>query len=133
MTSQPDSRLISSLASLSRAAGAVVILLGGLVLVGWVLDITALKSVLPGLVTIKVNTAVAFVLAGMSLWMLWTGHPDQRMRRIARACAFVVPLIGSLTLSEHLLGWDLGIDQLLIKEPLGAWAPPTAPTTSACG
>ncbi len=102
-----------------------MILVGCLVLVGWVLNINALKSVLPGLETMKANTALAFVLAGLSLWLLWTGQADPpggTRRYIARVCAAIVSLMGLLTLSEYLLGWDLGIDQLLFKESLEAAA-----------
>lgn len=120
MTIQPNISLISSLKSFSRTASYTVIFVGLLVLVGWVMDIIVLKSVFPGLVTMKANTALAFVLAGMSLWLLWTEQADQRLRRIAQACAVIVALIGLLTLSEYLFGWDLRIDQLLFKESLGA-------------
>ncbi|HYG34193.1 MAG TPA: ATP-binding protein, partial [Clostridia bacterium] len=41
-------------------------------------------------------------------------------RVIGGAAAFIVLLIGSLTLSEHLFQYDLGIDQLLATEPAGA-------------
>ena len=54
---------------LSQAANAVVLLVGLLVLVGWILDIPALQAVVPGLATMKPNTAVAFFLAGMALWL----------------------------------------------------------------
>ncbi|MEK6601655.1 MAG: hypothetical protein AABZ09_07215, partial [Candidatus Binatota bacterium] len=107
-------RLISSVKSFSRTASYTVIFVGLLVLVGWVMDITVLKSVFPGLVTMKANTALAFVLAGMSLWLLWTEQADQRLRRIAQACAVIVGLIGLLTLSEYLIG--SGVRQLACSE-----------------
>ncbi len=134
MTPHSNIRRIALLKSFSRAASGTVILVGCLALVGWVLNITALKSILPGLVTMKANTALAFVLAGVSLWILCAEQTDQRMRRIARACAAIVALIGFLTLGEYLSGWDLGIDQLLFEEALGAvgtFAPGRmAPTTA---
>jgi PAS domain S-box-containing protein len=86
------------------------------VLVSWGLDNAVLKSVFPGAVTMKANTALAFVLAGMSLWMLGTDQASLRRRRIAVACAALVALIGSLTFAEYLFGWNLGIDQLLFQE-----------------
>jgi PAS domain S-box-containing protein len=86
------------------------------VLVGWGLDNAVLKSVFPGAVTMKANTALAFVLAGMSLWLLGTDQASLRRRRIAVACAALVALIGSLTFAEYLFGWNLGIDQLLFQE-----------------
>ena len=91
-------------------------IVGCLVLVGWAFDLAALKSVLPGLATMKANTALGFILAGVSLWLLGTEQANQRTRCIAQACAGIVALLGLLTLSEYLFGWDLGIDQLLIRD-----------------
>ncbi|MDP2929265.1 MAG: PAS domain S-box protein, partial [Candidatus Omnitrophota bacterium] len=41
-------------------------------------------------------------------------------RVISGACFFIMTLVGLLTLSEYLFGWNLGMDQLLFKEPAGA-------------
>jgi hypothetical protein len=46
-----------------------VALLGLLVLVGWLGGVPALKSVLPGAVEMKANTAVALVLASLSIYL----------------------------------------------------------------
>ena len=95
-------------------------MVGFLVLVGWITDIPYLKSVLPSLPTMKPNTAFAFILAGVSLWILQREQTSQSTYRIGQACAAVVALAGMLTLSEYVLDWDLGFDQLLVKEPSGA-------------
>jgi len=108
--------LSSSLDSFSQIASASVTIVGCLVLVGWAFEIAALKSVLPGLVTMKANTALAFILGGVSLWLLQSEQANQRTRRIAQICAFIVALLGLLTLSEDLFCWDLGIDQLLFQD-----------------
>ena len=47
-----------SLIFISRAAAVAVVLLGCLALVGWIFDIRILKSVFPGFVTMKANTAL---------------------------------------------------------------------------
>lgn len=110
----------SSLKVFISAASGLVSLLGGLVLIGWALDISALKSVFPGSVTMKANTALAFLLAGLALWIFHRGQVEASKRRLAQGCAVIVTSIGLLTLSEYIFGWDLGIDQLLFKEEQGA-------------
>ena len=106
---------------------ATAVLVGCMVLVGWILDSATLKSVVPGLVTMKANTALAFILAGASLWLLRAERIPPRARRSARAGAGLVVAIGALTLSEYLGGWDWHIDQLLFTEP------PEADGTNAPG
>ena len=95
---------------------------GGLVLIGWLLDIAMLKSFWPGPVTMKANAALAFVFGGCALWMLGGDPADPfagRRRRVGQVFASIVALIGLLTLGEYLLGWDLGIDQWLFQDPRG--------------
>src|SRR5579885_1773176 len=55
---------------LPGAAGAGVIVVGVLVLVGWAVGVPVLTSVVPGLVPMNPATAVAFMLAGLSLLCL---------------------------------------------------------------
>ncbi|MGZ4287311.1 MAG: PAS domain-containing hybrid sensor histidine kinase/response regulator [Solirubrobacteraceae bacterium] len=94
------------------APGVLVVLAAGVVLVGWLVNIGALKSLSPGFSQMKVNTAVAFGCAGVSLLLLQA----RRGRRLAQALAIVVVLIGATTLCEYVLGWHLGIDQLLVRD-----------------
>ncbi|MBI3961709.1 MAG: hypothetical protein HY335_03075 [Deinococcus sp.] len=114
------SRFSSSLQLFAQAAGALAILVGCLVLVGWLLDIAALKGILPGLATMKPNAAIAFLLVGLSLWLLLREQAARWKRNVARGCALLVALLGLLTLSEYLFSWDLGIDQLLFPEAVRA-------------
>jgi len=110
----------SPLRTCSRLVSVAAFLTGCLVLVGWVLDVAALKSVAPSLVAMKANTALNFVLLGASLWLLAPERVGRRRRRAAQGCALLVAAIGALTLGEYVLGWDAGIDQWLFREPAGA-------------
>jgi signal transduction histidine kinase len=115
---QRDPRLVLFFTHLSEAASVVVFFVGCLVLGGWALDVAGLRTfVLPGLISMKANAALGHALIGTSLWLLQTRRAGRRARRVAQACALIVALIGSLTLVEYLLGQDLGIDQLLFREP----------------
>ena len=109
---------LAMLKVISLTASIAVILVGCLVLVGWMLDIETLKRVLPGLLAMNPIAAIAFILAGVSLRLLRTERGDQRRLRIAQGCAFAVAMVGLLRLIEVLFGWDVGIDQLLFREKL---------------
>lgn len=116
------------LAGLIGGAALACIALGALVLAGWTLDIVALKSVWPGFVSMKANTALAFVLCGAALWELRLSSSDTRdgTRRPAQIAAVTVFALAALTLGEHLFSWNAGIDQLLFHERAvasGALAP----------
>lgn len=110
------SQVSDRLELLSQAANTIVLIVGLLVLVGWTADIPALKSVAPGLVTMKPNTAVGFFLAGMALWLFQDEQIRPWKRRLALGCALSVAMIGFLTLMEYLWRWDSGIDQLLFRD-----------------
>ncbi|WP_242057884.1 MULTISPECIES: EAL domain-containing protein [Nostoc] len=112
--------------SFSQKASIAVVLVGCAVIVGWIQDITVLKSIVPGWVAMKANTAICLILGGTSLW-LWHWQPRIAIRRtIAQACALFVLLIGLLTLIQYAFNVDLGIDQIFFHtsiDPLGDAAP----------
>ena len=98
--------------TLSRRSGELVVAIGCLVLVGWMLDIEALKSVVPGLAGMKSMSALLFVLSGASLWL----YARQKSKLLTQACAFLVLLVSMLTIGEYLLNTDLGIDQIFVRD-----------------
>ena len=132
----PNPRLVLALQSFAKGAGLAVSLAGALVLAGWALDLTVVKSISSGFVSMKPNVAMAFVLSGVTLHLLSTDPTNGHLRFVALASAFVVAVIGFLTLSEYLYGWNLNIDHLLFSEPAGALgtsAPARmAPTSALC-
>ena len=102
-------------------AGAAAALIGAFWLAAWLMGFGARWSA-SGVLTVKTNMAVGLVLSGAALLLLATGGATSWHRRLGAAAAAVVLLIGAATLSEYLVGWDLGIDQLLATEPAGAVA-----------
>src|SRR5258706_11042665 len=64
----------------------------------------------------KPNSAAAFVLAGLSLWLSEAPPSKVGAHRLGALCAMVMGGIGVLTVAEYLLGWDLGIDRLLARD-----------------
>jgi hypothetical protein len=61
---------LATQAALVRACAAVTAVLGLTVLLGWTVDVPLLKSVLPGAVEMKANTAVGLMLAACALFIL---------------------------------------------------------------
>ncbi|MBW4665898.1 MAG: HAMP domain-containing histidine kinase [Cyanomargarita calcarea GSE-NOS-MK-12-04C] len=101
----------------SKAIALLVILLGCFVLVGWMFEIEAIKGgFLGNAAAMKVNTAIGFILSGSSLWLLQTQPGTLWSRFAAQAIAIIVALIGLLTSTQYLFGWDLGIDQLVFHD-----------------
>jgi len=115
MTNQSHSSPRFSLLSFSRVAAVIVAIIAGLVLIGWIWDVETLKTGWPGLLTMKANSALAFLLASLSLWSLGAKAQPQS-RFLAQTCAAVVAIIGLVTLNEYAFGWDLRIDQLLFQD-----------------
>ena len=123
-----------------NASAIVAVGTGCVVLSGWVFHVEPLKSVLPGLVTMKVNTALGVAFSGMALWLLLPGGSLTRRTQIGRFLAILIVLLSAVTLSEYLFGWDLRIDQLLLPDSgspgttyLGRMAPTTATAFFAIG
>ena len=117
MTDHP--RNLTGYRFLASGAGAAVILIGGLVLAGWAFDVAVLKSLIPGLTAMNPGgTALAFLLAGVSLWTQAAAGATPRRRAVGIAAAAGVLLIGLVRVGSYLAGWDVGPDQLLFRSAL---------------
>lgn len=68
----------------------------------------------------KANTALAFVLGGISLWLISSSPKSWSIDLLARGCAALTALIGILTVGEYVLDLNFGIDALLVRESLAA-------------
>lgn len=102
--------------ALVRRAGAFVLVVAGIVLLGWQLDISVLRSVVPGPVAMNPTTALVFALAAGSLLALRTQPAEcrpSRRRRAAKLAAAAVTTVGVTTVAGYLLGRNLGLDQIL--------------------
>ena len=110
--SEPNARLFKLLRVYCQATAIAVMGLGCTVLYGWEFHVEILKTVLPGLVAMKANSATSMVCSGLSLWLLLRGESHILSHRIARFLALVPTLFGAATLSEYIFRVNLGVDQL---------------------
>jgi hypothetical protein len=116
MTSQANTRTLSILRLYVNAASVIAISIGIIVMLGWFFDIQNLKSVIPNAATMKFNTALCFSLTGISLWLLRSEENRSKKPYIGKIIASLVVVLGSLTLSEYLFSWGLGIDQFFMQD-----------------
>ncbi|QRK12025.1 hypothetical protein JQX13_19460 [Archangium violaceum] len=110
-------RLCRVLRRLASIEGGLVLLVGLVVIVAWVFGLDSLKGLRPGLPTMNVNTALCFMLSGIALVLASIPHASPFKRRAAQVGAGLVALLGGLTLLQYVLDVDLGIDQLLVRDP----------------
>jgi signal transduction histidine kinase len=103
-----------------RSVVVVICLAALTTLYGWAFAIPALRSLIPGAVQMKVNTALAFLLSGIALHCL-VSKPTSFARRAAALLACAVAGIGAASLTEYVFGWRLGIDELFVQDNADAF------------
>ena len=104
--------------SISRVCAGTAAAIGALAFAGWIFDARLLMQILPGQVAMVPNTAVAFLLTGLALWM--RAGPASRSAVLAsRAAAAAAGLLGLLNLVEYVSGRNLGIDEALFRDTAG--------------
>src|SRR5438105_8814422 len=92
--------------------GALLLLLGSIVMAGWWLEVRFLVRILPGYTPMVFNTALCFALAGAVL--LVPALPLSGSLRFSTLGAAALIAIGSLVVAEHLLRAEPGIDWPLL-------------------
>ncbi|WP_326541516.1 response regulator [Pseudorhodoferax sp.] len=103
----------------ARLACALSALLALAVLAGWQFDLPALRSLIPGAVQMKANTALALLACACALWL-------RTLRATAAGpaatlLAVAVAALGLVTLGEYLFGWNPGVDEALFRDSADAY------------
>jgi signal transduction histidine kinase len=93
-----------------RASAASLVLLGGLVMVGWWLRIPAIVQISADFTPMQFNTALGFVLCGAGLGALALRRPA-----LVLASAAAIAAIAGLTLVQYATGLSLGLDEVFVE------------------
>jgi PAS domain S-box-containing protein len=96
----------------SGILAAIVVLVGFGVILGWLLEIEALKTVFPNFSPMPPSTAVALLVSGAALWIYQRPGVTAWRGRTLTALAALAGGLGLLTLVEQLGGFSLGVDRL---------------------
>jgi len=107
-----------------NASCIAAIVVGCLVLCGWISHIELLKSALLGTASIEIKTALGLIFLGTSLWLLLPDPPRRAYRYAGLFLATLAAFIGAITV----------IDQLFFSQTVGVLAtysrtPPITATT----
>ena len=100
----------------SIVASVATFFVGTLVLLSWAFDLPLIRTIRPGLLTMKANTAACFVLSAAALFILARESRRGRSRFLGYLCAGIVVTIAALTMVEYFTQSDFHIDQLLFKD-----------------
>lgn len=99
------------------SAAVAIIAIAFAVIIGWLLDITILKCVVPGFPEMKPNTAFSFLLGGAGILTIARGRGHLRDEYLRVFCGGLILVIGGLTLIQYLAQVSVGIDTLLFSAP----------------
>src|ERR1700752_3199656 len=109
-------RQLKQYRALSIGLASLAFCIGGAALMGWIFKVDALKRIHPALVTMKANTAVCLMLVAVSVFLVQDSSASPIKRRLALVLAAIVATVGLIPFSEHVFGWNSGLDQLLFHE-----------------
>jgi PAS domain S-box-containing protein len=94
--------------------GAFIAAAGIVVIIGWIYDIDAIKSLRSNWISMKLNTAACLTLMGFSL--LFSELENKSLKILSYLTAGLCLLISSLTVFEYLFEIKLGIDEFFLNE-----------------
>ncbi len=108
MVKKLNKKTISQLKYFSKLSSILIAILGLIMVLGWIFNISVLESPGSNFSTVKSDLALCFVLIGISLWLIQTRTMNKQKQRTAHLLAGVVVLIGILTVIEYIFPFNLG-------------------------
>jgi PAS domain S-box-containing protein len=113
--------LHARLRAFASVAGLGAMFVSAAVLLGWAFGIPWLLSISSHFASMRPVTALCFFLSGISLSFLADEASLTTVRRrLARASALLVALVGIATLVEFATGWNLRFEELFFRQALYA-------------
>ena len=113
MPLQLNPRLLAVARAFSYLASLIVVVVGGLVLLGWVKHLDYLKTLVPGLPSMRPDTALWLILSGSSLFFLNAGRGKLGWMVLGRVLALALLVLNLIALADILTGIDLSLGSAL--------------------
>jgi PAS domain S-box-containing protein len=129
-TPSSSARIAAQFTAGAKVASAAVIVIGALVIAGWLLRIPFLVRLHPAFAAMKFNTALSLVLLAAAIRL---GIGREGSARLPQGLAVAAVAIAAATLLENAAGLDLGIDELVVRDDTASGLPGrTSPATAGC-
>lgn len=107
---------------IARLAIALVILIGGLSLVGWLAGVPELRALGPtNGAAMNPMTAACFIALGSGFWLV-SREEMRRSREVARALGWLVLVVGAARLYGMVTGGEFGADTLIFGDAMTSTA-----------
>jgi hypothetical protein len=107
---------------IAKVLSAAVTAAGVIVIAGWIFNIDILKSLSPAWNSMKFDTAVAFVLSGVTLYFIIRaaeGGFDEAQVVLAITCLIIFILMGTMFFTT-VFGIHTGVEELFMKDTDGS-------------
>ena len=104
--------------NIAKILANVVIGIGVIVIIGWFFDIQVLKNLFPSLVTMKLSTAISFVMSGIIIYLInEITQKDSIFAKLFLPAPIIVIIFFMVTLFvSNSFGIQTGIEDVFIKE-----------------
>jgi signal transduction histidine kinase/ActR/RegA family two-component response regulator len=108
---------------ISQVCGVAVVLIAGVAVVGWFIKSKVLIGIDSQYIPMAPNTALAFLLMGLSLFLLSIGAQKTPLLIFVRASAVLVIVVAAARLFEYVVGVDLRVDKWVFRFPGESFGP----------
>jgi len=123
------------LSILYSSTGFFIVALGFVTVFGWLLDLVFLKSVFPAFATMKFNTCLCFIVAGLAFLSI-TKYQGSFFNSLSRVMLFMLGAFALISFSQDIFHYSAGIDQFFITDHSitapGYFPGRISPSTSLC-
>ncbi|PZD76761.1 response regulator [Mesonia sp. K7] len=90
----------------------VIMVIAAIALLGWILKLKLFTQIVPGLPTMKFNTAICFLLLGGILYL----KNANKAQTLTFFLTLLLFLISGVTISQEIFEYNAGIDELIIED-----------------
>jgi len=88
--------------TIPKFAGIITVVIACFAIIGWILNISFLKSLPPASPDMKFTTAICFAMAGINLYILGSASPVKKNVVIAGSiCTWIILVIGTWTIFQY--------------------------------